>query len=55
MIYRITFLTAFLSGIEIGLLLSVFLKPTALTCVVRGIPTPMLLAQVAMVQTFFGT
>jgi hypothetical protein len=35
MIYRITPLTAFLSGTEIGFLLSVFLKPTALTCVVR--------------------
>ncbi len=48
MIYGITFLTAFLSGAEIGLLLSVFLKPTTLTCIVRGIGAPMLLAQVAM-------
>ncbi len=37
MIYRITFLTTFLSSAEIGLLLSVFLKPMTLTCVVRGI------------------
>jgi hypothetical protein len=48
MIYRTTFLTAFLSGMEIRFLLSIFLKPTAGTCVVRGIRTPMLLAQVAM-------
>jgi hypothetical protein len=48
MIYRITFLTALLSGAEISLLLSVFLKPMTLTCVVRGIHAPMLLAQVAM-------
>jgi hypothetical protein len=48
MIYGTTFLTTFLSGMEIRFLLSVFLKPTALTCVVRGIRTPMLLAQVAM-------
>jgi hypothetical protein len=48
MIYGITFLTAFFSGAEIGLLLSIFLKPMTLTCVVRGIGAPMLLAQVAM-------
>jgi hypothetical protein len=48
MIYGITFLTALLSGAEIGFLLSVFFKPTTLTCVVRGIRAPMLFAQVAM-------
>ncbi len=47
-IYGTTFLTAFLSGTEIGLLLSIFLEPTALTCVVHGILAPMLFAQVAM-------
>ncbi len=51
MIYGIVFLTAFLSCAEIGLLLSVFLKPTTLTCVVRGKRAPMLLAQVAMLLT----
>ncbi len=48
MVYRITFLTAFLRGVEIGFLLSVFLKPTTIASVVRGIRAPMLLAQVAM-------
>ncbi len=48
MIYRTTFLTAFLSGMEIGRLLSIFLEPMALKCVVRGLCAPMLLAQVAM-------
>ncbi len=43
--YRITFLTALLSGAEIGFLLSVFFKITTLTCVVRGIYAPMLLAR----------
>ncbi len=33
---------------EIGLLLSVLFKPTTITSVVRGIRTPMLLAQVAV-------
>jgi hypothetical protein len=48
MVYRITFLIALLSSAEIGFLLSVFFKPTTLTCVVHGICAPMLLAQVAM-------
>jgi hypothetical protein len=48
MIYWTIFLTAFLSGTEIRFLLSVFLKPMALMCVMRDICTPMLLAQVAM-------
>jgi hypothetical protein len=44
----IRFLTAFLSGAKIRLLLSILLKPTALTCVVRGIRAPIVLAQVAL-------
>ncbi len=48
MIYWIILLTAFISGTEIRFLLSVFLKPMVLMCVVRGIRAPMLLAQVAM-------
>ncbi len=48
MFYRNTFLTAFLSGTEIGLLLSIFLEPTPLMCVVHGICASMLLAQVSM-------
>ncbi len=48
MVYRITFLTALLSGAEIGFLLSMFFKPTTPTCVVHGIHAPMLLAQVIM-------
>jgi hypothetical protein len=47
-LYGIVFLTAFLSGAEIRLLLSVFLKPTTLMCVVHGKRAPVLLAQVAM-------
>jgi hypothetical protein len=40
MIYGITFLTVFLCGVEIGLLLSVFLKPTTshVLCVVYRPP-----------------
>ncbi len=48
MVYRITLLTAFLSGAEIRFLLSVLLKPTTITSVMHGIRAPMLLAQVAM-------
>ena len=48
MVYGITFLTALLSGAEIGFLFSVFFKPMTLTCDVRGICAPTLLAQVAM-------
>ncbi len=47
-LYGLVFFTAFLSGAEIGLLLSVFLKPTTLTCVVHGKRTPVLFAQVTM-------
>ncbi len=46
--YGITFLIPFLSSAEIGFLLSVLLKPTTITSVMRGIRAPMLLAQVAM-------
>ncbi len=48
LVYGITFLSAFLSNAEIGFLLSVLFKPTTITSVVRGICTPMLLTQVAM-------
>jgi hypothetical protein len=48
MVYGITFLSAFLSGVEIRFLLSVLFKPMTITSVVRGTCTPMLLAQVAM-------
>ena len=43
MVYGITFLTAFLSGTEIGFLLSVLLKPTTITSVVHGMCAPMLI------------
>ncbi len=48
----IGFLSAFLSGAEIGFVHSVFLKTTAIVSIVRRVRTPMLLAQVAM---FLGT
>jgi hypothetical protein len=48
LVYGTTFLSALLSGTEIGFLLSVLFKPTTITSIVRGIHTPMLLAQVAM-------
>ncbi len=41
-------MSAFLSGAETGFLLSVLLKPTTITNVVRGMCTPMLLAKFAM-------
>ncbi len=47
-VYRITFLSAFLSNTKIGFLLSVLFKPTTITSVVRDIRTPILLAQVAV-------
>jgi hypothetical protein len=52
----ITFSSAFLSGSEIGFLLSILFKPTTIMSVVRGICAPMLLAQVAMLlkTDFFG-
>ncbi len=48
LVNRICFLTAFLSGVEIGFLLSVFLRSTTVTSVVHVIHAPMPLAQVAM-------
>jgi hypothetical protein len=42
------FLSAFLSGAEIGLFRPVFLKTTAIMNIVRCVRAPMLLAQVAM-------
>jgi hypothetical protein len=48
MVYGITFLSAFLSGAEIGFLLSLLFKPMTITSVVHAICAPMLLAQVAM-------
>ncbi len=48
LVYRITFLSAFLSGAETGFLLSNLFKTTTITSVVHGKCTPMLLAQVAM-------
>jgi hypothetical protein len=55
-VYGITFPSAFLSGEEIGFLLSVLFKPTTITSVVHGICAPMLLAQVAMLlqEDFLG-
>jgi hypothetical protein len=47
-VYRTTFLSAFLDRGEIRFLLSVLFKPTTITSVVRGIHAHMLLAQVAM-------
>ncbi len=47
-VYKNTFLSAFLSGTEIEFLLSVLFKPMTITSVVRGICAPMLLTQVAM-------
>ncbi len=41
-------MSAFLSGAETGFLLSVLLKPTTITSVVRGMCAPMLLAEFAM-------
>jgi hypothetical protein len=48
MVHGITFLSAFLSGAEIGFLLSVLFKPTSITSVVHSMRAPMLLAKVAV-------
>ncbi len=48
LVYGITFSSAFLSGIEIGFLLSILFEPMTITSVVRGICAPIILAQVAM-------
>ncbi len=57
MVYGITFLSASLSGAEIGFLLFILFKPTTIMCVVGGICAPMILAQVAMLlkADFLGT
>ena len=51
------FLSAFLSGAEIGFLRSIFLKTTTIASIVGRVCAPMLLAQVAsfLVRTYFGT
>ena len=48
----IGFLSAFLSGAEIGFFQSVFLETMALTSIARHVRAPMLLAEVAV---FLGT
>ncbi len=50
--YGIGFLSAFLSGAEIGFFRSVFLETTAMASIVRRVRAPMLLAKVAV---FLGT
>jgi hypothetical protein len=52
LLYGIGFLSAFLSGAEIGFFRSVFLKTTAIASIVRRACAPMLLAKVAV---FLGT
>ncbi len=57
MVHGICFLTKFLIGAEIRLILSIFIKPTTITRVLHGIWAPMLLAQVAMLlkANFLGS
>jgi hypothetical protein len=45
---RITYISAFLSGAEIGFLLSVLFKPVTIMSVVCGMCAPIFLTQVAM-------
>ncbi len=52
LLYGIGFLSAFLSGAEIGFFRSVFLKTMAITSIVRRARLPILLAKVAV---FLGT
>ncbi len=52
LVYGIALISAFLSGAETGFLLSVFLKPTTIASVVRGMCAPMLLAEFAMLLKF---
>jgi hypothetical protein len=52
LLYGIGFLSAFLSGAEIGFFRSVFLKTMAIASIVRRAHAPMFLAMVAV---FFGT
>jgi hypothetical protein len=47
-VYGITFSSVFLSGMEIGFLISVLFKPTTIMSIVHGIHAPMLLAQVTV-------
>ncbi len=47
-VYGITFSSTFLSGAEIGFLLSALFKPTTIMSIVHGIRAPMFLAQVAV-------
>jgi len=48
LLYGIGFLSAFLSGAEIGFFRSVFLKTTAMASIVRRVCAPMLLAKVVV-------
>ena len=48
LLYGIGFLSAFLSGAEIGFFRSVFLETTAMASIVRRVRAPMLLAKVAV-------
>jgi hypothetical protein len=52
LLYGIEFLSAFISGAEIGFFRSVFLKPTAISSIVRLERAPTLLAKVLV---FLGT
>ena len=52
LLYGIGFLSAFLSGAEIGFFRSVFLETMAIASIVHRVRAPMILAQVAM---FLGT
>jgi hypothetical protein len=52
LLYRIGFLSAFLSGVEFGFFHSVFLETTAIASIVHRVRAPMLLAKVAV---FLGT
>ena len=57
LLYGIGFLSAFLSGAEIGFFRSVFLETTAMASIVHRVRAPMLLAKVACfsVRAFLGT
>ena len=48
LLYRIGFLSAFLSGAKIGFFHSIFLETTAIASIVRCARAPMLLAEVAV-------
>jgi len=53
LLHRIGFLSAFLSGAEIGFFRSVFLKTTAMTSIVHRVRAPTML--LAKVSVFLGT